>query len=81
MAMRARVPWMQRPERRHAALDIHRAIAAYHSEGLGEHHRYRSWEHCYAYFRAARRRGIARERDHAARAASVGGMKPGSRKR
>jgi len=47
-------------------MNIHRAIAAYYREGSGEHHRYRSWEHCYAYFRAARRRGIAQERDAAA---------------
>ncbi len=47
-------------------MSIHRAIAAYYREGRNEHHRYRSWEHCYTYFRRARRRGIARECDHAA---------------
>ena len=47
-------------------MGIHRAITAYHSEGLGEHHRYRSWEHCYSYFRRRRRHGLSQDRDHAA---------------
>jgi hypothetical protein len=47
-------------------MNIRRAIAAYYGEGRDEHHRYLSWEHCYTYFRRARRRGIARERDQAA---------------
>jgi hypothetical protein len=47
-------------------LDLSRTIRAYHNEAAGEHHRYRSWEHCYGYFRQARERGLARERDHAA---------------
>jgi hypothetical protein len=47
-------------------MNLRRPIAAYEREGRGEHHRYRSWEHCYAYFRQARRRGLARERDQAA---------------
>jgi hypothetical protein len=47
-------------------MNVQRVIAAYYREARGEHHRYRSWEHCYTYFRQGRRRGIARERDQAA---------------
>jgi hypothetical protein len=47
-------------------MNLRRAIAAYERDGRGEHHRYRSWEHCYTYFRKARRRGLAHERDQAA---------------
>jgi hypothetical protein len=47
-------------------MNINRPIQAYYSDGTGEHHRYRSWEHCYTYFRTARRRGLRRERDHGA---------------
>ena len=32
-------------------------IRAYH-DSAGEHHRYRSWEHCYQYFQAAGPRGL-----------------------
>lgn len=47
-------------------MSIHRAIAAYYGNALGEHHRYRSWEHCYSYFRRVRPDGLAADRDHAA---------------
>jgi hypothetical protein len=47
-------------------LNIHRPIAAFYASVAGEHHRYRSWEYCYAYFRRARLSGLARDRDHAA---------------
>ncbi|MBW2350826.1 MAG: hypothetical protein JRF20_06495, partial [Deltaproteobacteria bacterium] len=36
-----------------AYMSIKEGIQAYHSSILGEHHRYRSWEHCYSYFQAA----------------------------
>lgn len=45
---------------------VQRAIAAFYRSASGEHHRYRSWEHCYSYFRRARRQGLAADRDHAA---------------
>ena len=32
----------------------------------GEHHRYRSWEHCYGYFHGGTREAIAADLDHAA---------------
>ncbi len=47
-------------------MSIHRAIAAYYGDTLGEHHRYRSWEHCYSYFRRLRPDGLTADRDHAA---------------
>lgn len=47
-------------------MNIHRPIAAFYSSAAGEHHRYRSWEHCYGYFRRARPGGLAKDRDHAA---------------
>jgi hypothetical protein len=45
---------------------VHRVIQAYYGDAVGEHHRYRSWEHCYGYFRRARSGGLAGDRDHAA---------------
>jgi hypothetical protein len=47
-------------------VSIRESIAHYYGDGVGEHHRYRSWEHCYGYFRRARRHGLLRQRDHAA---------------
>jgi len=47
-------------------VSIHRAINAYYGSGGGEHHRYRSWEHCYSYFRQARPEGLIADPDHAA---------------
>lgn len=48
------------------AVSINRAIQAYYDDAVGEHHRYRSWEHCYKYFQRARAKGLATEPDHAA---------------
>jgi len=45
--------------------NVRRAIQAYVGTGVGEHHRYRSWEHCYSYFRRSRH-GVGTDRDHAA---------------
>ena len=45
---------------------IHRTIQTFYSEGKGEHHRYRSWEHCYNFFRQARPNGLAADRNLAA---------------
>jgi hypothetical protein len=46
---------------------IHEKIAAYYGGIAGDpHHRYRSWEHCYRFFRDAKSAGIAVQRDHAA---------------
>jgi hypothetical protein len=42
------------------------AIQAYYGDAASEHHRYRSWEYCYGYFRQARPQGLAAGRDHAA---------------
>ena len=40
-------------------------MAAWRRACEGEHHRYRSWEHCYEYFRRARPGGLAADRDRA----------------
>jgi len=45
---------------------IRKSIQAYYSDSADEHHRYRSWEHCYSYFRGARPKGLVADRDHAA---------------
>ena len=41
-------------------------IQAYYRGMSGAHHRYRSWEHCYRYFRRSTPEAIAIDRDHAA---------------
>src|SRR5690349_679713 len=33
---------------------------------MDEHHRYRSWEHCYKYFRKTAQTGLSADRHHAA---------------
>ncbi len=48
------------------AADIRRVIQAYWGDSRGEHHRYRSWEHCYTYFQEQGQAGILRDRDTAA---------------
>jgi hypothetical protein len=45
---------------------IPQKIRAYHVATTDEHHRYRSWEHCYGYFRAHTAQAIAADRHHAA---------------
>jgi len=45
---------------------IREMIRAYHGNMTGEHHRYRSWEHCYAYFHGSTLQAITADRDHAA---------------
>jgi len=46
---------------------IHEKISAYFGEVVGDpHHRYRSWEHCYRFFREMKPSGIAAQREHAA---------------
>src|ERR1039457_2331405 len=45
---------------------IPQKIRAYHAATTDEHHRYRSWEHCYGYFRTRTPQAIAAHRDHAA---------------
>lgn len=47
-------------------VSIRKSIQAYYGDSAGEHHRYRSWEHCYSYFRGARPKGLVAHRDHAA---------------
>jgi hypothetical protein len=47
-------------------VSIHQKIQAYYGDALDEHHRYRSWEHCYAFFRTNRSKRLAENRDHAA---------------
>jgi len=47
-------------------MSIHKNIQAYWADSSDEHHRYRSWEHCYGYFRSARPEGLVDNRDHAA---------------
>jgi hypothetical protein len=47
--------------------DIERNIVRLHrSLAVDEHHRYRSWEHCYRYFRQRRHLRADRDIDHAA---------------
>jgi len=48
------------------AMMIQEKIRAYHGSMTGEHHRYRSWEHCYGYFRQIAPQGVGADRDHAA---------------
>jgi len=43
-----------------------KGIQDYHSSVDGEHHRYRSWEHCYNYFQRSRPSRFTGERDLAA---------------
>jgi hypothetical protein len=46
---------------------IHEKICAYYEGIAGDpHHRYRSWEHCYKFFRDVTSSGIAAQRHHAA---------------
>ncbi len=41
-------------------------IRAYHGKMSNEHHRYRSWEHCFRYFDGRSPEEILADRDHAA---------------
>src|SRR5215471_11577824 len=41
-------------------------IRAFYQGMLSEHHRYRSWEHCFGYFRKAKPDGVLASLDHAA---------------
>jgi hypothetical protein len=48
-------------------LRLHEKIAAYHKEVAGDpHHRYRSWEHCYQFFKRQNGTKIIQEPDTAA---------------
>ena len=47
-------------------MSIHQKIRTFYGKGTDEHHRNRSWEHCYCYFRNTGRDGLAADRDHAA---------------
>lgn len=47
-------------------MTIHQKIQDYYGDAADEHHRYRSWEHCYVYFRSTGQDGLAANRDHAA---------------
>ena len=50
-----------------SAKDLREKIAAYHGNATSEpHHRYRSWEHCYRFFRSRNRDALAADRDTAA---------------
>ena len=46
-------------------MTIQETIGAYYGQMIGDHHRYRSWEHCYRYFQT-KREAIAADRDCAA---------------
>jgi hypothetical protein len=37
---------------KHKLPSLHAKIRAYHGAMAGEHHRYRSWEHCFGYFQS-----------------------------
>src|SRR5947199_7082198 len=45
---------------------IREKIRAYHGSMTGEHHRYRSWEHCYRYFHKPSPIDISADREQAA---------------
>jgi hypothetical protein len=45
---------------------LHQKIQTYYGDAGDEHHRYRSWEHCYNYFRRARQDSLVANCDHAA---------------
>lgn len=47
-------------------MDLNKTVATYYRNASGPHHRYRSWEHCYGYFRRMRDGQISRDRDRAA---------------
>lgn len=48
-------------------MDIHQKIHAYHGNLASDpHHRYRSWEHCYGFFRRITPAAIVQQREHAA---------------
>ncbi len=47
-------------------MTIHKKIQAVRASTSGEHNRYRSWEHCYGYFRRTTPQGLSADRDHAA---------------
>jgi len=51
---------------RSLVVSLSRAIHAYYGDAVSEHHRYRSWEYCYSYFRQARQHDPTRDRDHSA---------------
>jgi hypothetical protein len=47
--------------------DLHGKIAAFHDRVLADpHHRYRSWEHCYGFFRSRTTEAIPADKDAAA---------------
>jgi hypothetical protein len=47
--------------------DLHEKIAAFHGKvNADRHHRYRSWEHCYTFFRSRNQEGVAAQRELAA---------------
>jgi len=46
--------------------DVQIAIGAYHGDATAEHHRYRSWEHCYNYFRSVGDKNLPSVQDQAA---------------
>src|SRR5271157_828470 len=47
-------------------MTIHEKILAFQGTMAGDHHRYRSWEHCYGYFHRTTPRDIAADRNQAA---------------
>ena len=48
------------------AMNIHRRIRAFHADlTADQHHRYRSWEHCYGFFRRITHKRIVRQHDDA----------------
>src|SRR5262245_45485247 len=50
-----------------AAKDLHQKIAAFHNRVVADpHHRYRSWEHCYGFFRARTPAALIADKDAAA---------------
>ena len=47
--------------------NLHRKISAYHRRVVADpHHRYRSWEHCYRFFRSRTRKALVAEKNAAA---------------
>jgi len=50
-----------------SAKDLHQKVTAFYGRAAADpHHRYRSWEHCYRFFRSRTREGVVTEKDAAA---------------
>jgi hypothetical protein len=58
--------WGETRQQKGRSMSIHEKIQRYYSGMADEHHRYRSWEHCYQYFHGLTAESVAVNRDTAA---------------